>query len=568
MKCTLLLLAIIIAVAASGQTAGRYEVVIDEIMADPSPQVGLPNNEWIELKNTSLTAFNLQGWRIEDASGLSGPMPSFMLEPDSFVIVCAGSAAAALTAFGTTISVSSFPSLDNGGEQLLLRSSQNNIIHAVEYSSTWYQNELKSEGGWSLEMIDTKNPCSGSSNWKAGINSNGGTPGKINSVDGINTDETAPRLKQAFTIDSVTIRVVFDEPLDSASGAGILNYRFDNGISVVNAIAISPFFNQVELKLDKKMEPQKVYQLTATNIIDCKGNISPENRARAGIAEELSAKDVIINEILFNPRMNANDYVEIYNRSNKICDASKMYLANRNGSNAISSVKQLSATPFYIFPGDYFVATEDLSNLQLNYLVKDPGHVFIISSMPSLPDDNGYALLLNSQGEITDEVDYDKGWHFKLLDNDEGISLERVSADGSSQDGGNWHSAASTAGFGTPTYQNSQYKKEEEINAILTITPPVFSPDNDGRDDIANIQYQVEEPGFVANINIYDAMGRPVKYLVKNGILGIKGNWTWDGLDDKNNPLPVGTYIISAEIFNLQGKKRQFKKTIVLARQF
>ncbi|HEY9363808.1 MAG TPA: lamin tail domain-containing protein, partial [Chitinophagaceae bacterium] len=90
MKCTLLLLAIIIAVAASGQTAGRYEVVIDEIMADPSPQVGLPNNEWIELKNTSLTAFNLQGWRIEDASGLSGPMPSFMLEPDSFVIVCAG----------------------------------------------------------------------------------------------------------------------------------------------------------------------------------------------------------------------------------------------------------------------------------------------------------------------------------------------------------------------------------------------------------------------------------------------------------------------------------------------
>jgi Flagellar hook capping protein len=63
-------------------------------------------------------------------------------------------------------------------------------------------------------------------------------------------------------------------------------------------------------------------------------------------------------------------------------------------------------------------------------------------------------------------------------------------------------------------------------------------------------------------------MGRPVKYLVKNGILGIKGNWTWDGLDDKNNPLPVGTYIISAEIFNLQGKKRQFKKTIVLARQF
>ncbi|MGZ8516757.1 MAG: lamin tail domain-containing protein, partial [Chitinophagaceae bacterium] len=42
----------------------RYDVVIDEIMADPTPQIGLPNNEWLELKNTSSSAVNLQGWRI------------------------------------------------------------------------------------------------------------------------------------------------------------------------------------------------------------------------------------------------------------------------------------------------------------------------------------------------------------------------------------------------------------------------------------------------------------------------------------------------------------------------
>ena len=69
----------------------RYDVVIDEIMADQTPQIGLPSNEWLELKNVSVNPINLQNWRIGDASGQSGPMPNFVLQPDSFVIVCTGS---------------------------------------------------------------------------------------------------------------------------------------------------------------------------------------------------------------------------------------------------------------------------------------------------------------------------------------------------------------------------------------------------------------------------------------------------------------------------------------------
>src|SRR5688500_4956908 len=108
----------------------RYDVVIDEIMADPSPQLGLPANEWIELKNTSSSAVNLQGWRIADGSGQSGPMTNFILEPNSFVIICTGSAVAAMSAFGSAISVTSFPSLDNDGELLYLKSPTDQVIHA------------------------------------------------------------------------------------------------------------------------------------------------------------------------------------------------------------------------------------------------------------------------------------------------------------------------------------------------------------------------------------------------------------------------------------------------------
>lgn len=549
-------------------TQNRYDVVIDEIMADPAPQVGLPNNEWIELKNTTSSPVNLQNWRIGDATGQSGPMPNFILQPDSFVVVCTGSAVAALSVFGTTISVTSFPSLDNTGDQIFLKAANGSVIHAVGYSDTWYQNTLKANGGWTLEMIDTKSPCAGSNNWKASIDPIGGTPGKKNSIDAINTDQTPLSLLKTYTIDSLTIIAVFDKPVDSLPGATISNYNIDGGMSIASATTISPLFDRVQLKLYSKMSLKTVYNITVSNITDCIGNsIGANNHAKTGLAEDLAPSDMVINEILFNPRSNGYDYTEFYNRSNKIFDASKIYIANRNSSNAISSITALSSSPVLIFPGDYIVITQDAANLQGNYLVKYPENILEVSSLPSFPDDKGFVLLLNAQGNIVDEVDYSENWQFKLIDNDEGVALERIDPDGISQDPNNWHSAASSSGYGTPTYKNSQYKQPPGINATIEISPKVFSPDNDGRDDIAIVQYKVADPGYVANITIFDAAGRPVRSLVQNAILGSSGYWNWDGLDDKGRKLPVGPYVVYAEIFNLQGKKDKFKNTVVLARK-
>lgn len=546
----------------------RYDVVIDEIMVDPSPQVGLPANEWIELKNISSGPINLQGWRLVDGGGQSGAMPGFTLEPGSFVIICTGSAVTAMSAFGTVIPVTSFPSLDNDGELLFLKSSDGTIIHALSYSSSWYQNELKKEGGWTLEMIDTQNPCTGSNNWKASIHSTGGTPGIKNSLDGLNNDQTAPRLKNAFTKDNSTIVLVFDEPVDSLRGATISNYTMDGGISFISTETISPLFNQVELKTNTPFAETTAYTIIVNNVTDCKGNeIGSANKARIGLAVDATARECIINEILFNPRSNANDYAEFYNKSDKIFDAGKLYIANRGNNGAVSSIKQLSTTPFYIFPGDYIVVTEDAENLALNYLVKNADAVLTLSSLPSFPDDKGTVILLNQQGTIVDEISYSKDWHFKLIDNAEAVSLERIDPGGSSQNADNWHSAASTAGYGTPGYKNSQFKNQQSIAATIEVTPKVFSPDNDGFDDIATIQYKISEPGYVANITIFDAAGRPVRNLVRNGTLSTSGYWNWDGLDDKGLKLPVGTYILFTEIFNLQGKKNKFKNTVVLARK-
>ncbi len=555
----------IISIGAGAQIANRYDVVIDELFPDPTPQVGLPTSEFVELKNTSITAFNLSGWKLSDGTS-TATLPNFILQPDSFVIICATSAALSLATFGTALGVTNFPSLDNDADVISLRSSQNKIIHAVAYDVSWYKNELKKEGGWTLEMIDTKNPCSGFSNWKASTEIKGGTPGKKNSGDANNSDQSAPKLLRAFAMDSVSILVTFDEPLDSLKGATAANYSLSDAIGIPqSAITLSPVFDKVNLKLNTPLQRNKMYTITATNVADCAGiNIGNSNNTRVGISSASDSLDVVINEILFNPRPTGIDYVEIYNRSQKIIDLKQLFIANRISTNVVSSIRPLSAENFLFFPGDLLVITEDPLIVKSEYVTTNPGAFIQLSNLPSFSDDKGDVIILNAQGRIIDEVKYTDKWHFALISNTEGVALERIDYNAPSIQN-NFHSAATSVGYGTPGYKNSQYRIDTQAQGEITVTPEIFSPDNDGQDDFATISYAFPSPGYVTNITIFDASGRPVRYLQRNGLSGLKGSYRWDGLGEKLQKLPVGIYIIFSEIFNADGKKKMFKNIIVLA---
>jgi hypothetical protein len=212
------------------------------------------------------------------------------------------------------------------------------------------------------------------------------------------------------------------------------------------------------------------------------------------------------------------------------------------------------------------VLTEDTTAVENQYITANSGTFLQINSMPSLPNDKGNVIILNNQGNIIDEVKYSEKWHFALIHDSKGVSLERINYDAPSIQN-NFHSAATSVGYGTPGYKNSQYKQNEELRGDITVIPEIFSPDNDGLDDFVTINYNFPSPGYIANITVFDASGRPVRYLQKNALSGIKGYYRWDGLDEKNKKLSQGIYIIYTEVFNAEGKKRVFKHTVVLARR-
>ena len=190
-----------------------------------------------------------------------------------------------------------------------------------------------------------------------------------------------------------------------------------------------------------------------------------------------------------------------------------------------------------------------------------------INSMPSYNDDEGTVLILFKNDSILDEFKYNEDMHFKLLDG-EGVSLERVNYHKGTQDPSNWHSASELVGFATPAYKNSQFVEEGDLsNDPVYIEPYVFSPDNDGYDDYANIHYTFKSTGFVATVYIFDAKGRIVKELANNLLLSTEGTLVWDGLYADTRIAPAGTYLVYFKVFQLDGTVKLYKKTVVLAKR-
>ena len=154
--------------------------------------------------------------------------------------------------------------------------------------------------------------------------------------------------------------------------------------------------------------------------------------------------------------------------------------------------------------------------------------------------------------------------HFTLLDPD-GVSLERIDVNRPVNDRTNWHSAATDVGFGTPGLENSQQYLTQNMDGEVTTDPDIFSPDNDGHNDVLNINYRFTEIGNVGTITIYDTRGRVVRRLAENILLATEGTISWDGEQDDGRKARIGAYLIHFEVFNAEGKTADHKVSTVVA---
>lgn len=541
------------------------DVVINEIMADPSPVVGLPDAEFVELFNaTSDKTFDLGGWKFTDGTSTT-TLPAYALGPGQHVIITSSANSPLFASVANRVGVASLPSLNNDADNLALTAPDNTLIDAVSYALSWYRDSNKEGGGWTLEQINPFTPCSGASNWIASNAPIGGTPGSPNSVLDPTPDTTPPSLIGVQVVDETTVDLVFDEPMDAVS-LGAATYGITPTIAVSSALAVSGSDNRARLSLASNITVGVVYTITVSGATDCTGNaVGTINTGTFALPEPVAPGDLVINEVLYDPVGTGSDFVELYNRSQKTLSLAYLQMANETNG-AIANFRTIATEPVLLLPGEYILLTPNTTDIATSYPQSRTDR-FWQMTLPSYNNGAGSVVLLNASNTVLDLFRYDDDLHFTLVNKPEGYSLERVDPDRATGDPTNWHTASDVAGKATPGFQNSQLSRSPRPSGEMSIDPAIFSPDQDGYQDLLTITYRFEQPGFVGTIVIYDVAGRESRRLMENQLLGAEGAISWDGILDSGSKGRMGPYIVVMEAYDLAGNVETYRKTVTLAHQ-
>ena len=297
---------------------------------------------------------------------------------------------------------------------------------------------------------------------------------------------------------------------------------------------------------------------------DCPGNpIGSGNSATFALPEPVQVGDVVINEVMYDPVVGGTDFVELYNRSNKVLSLAGWKLANETDG-VIGNATVITTAAFIVMPGAYAVVAESVENIADQYPL---GHTdrFVEADMPSYNNGEGVVVLQDATGDTLDRFAYNDNLHFELLNSTDGVSLERVNPDRPASDNTNWHSAAEAVGYATPGYLNSQFSENPSPSGELTIEPSIFSPDNDGYQDLLTVAYKLDEPGFTGTMSVFDVAGREMVKLMDNELLGTSGSVSWNGIMESGDLARMGAYVVVFEAFDLQGNVERFRETVALA---
>ncbi|MGM0579592.1 MAG: lamin tail domain-containing protein [Bacteroidota bacterium] len=535
---------------------GFNDLIITEIMANPNADQQLPNRQYVEIYNPTDKLFSLTDLKLMDERD-TVELGLNYINAGEYLLLAPTSAQEDLSPYARVIGLSPWPNLNNRGDDLQLITDEA-IINQAFYRDSWYKENFKyDEGGWSLEMIDVRNPCLGISNWRASIADAQGTPGAENSVSEENIDQSGPEMEKAFAPKSTEVIAYFNEVID------ITEIR-RNQFSISPEIQIETVemldLSSVKLTLADELKVKVHYSLNAKNLTDCVGNLinSDANQVNFALAEPPQQGDVVLNEVLYDQKSGGADFIELLNISYKYINLSGWTIEGNSDENVI-----LENENVIIAPGQYLALTPDKESTIRDYPTSHNEENIVEANLPTLTNGEGIVRVVSDNKSLKEYLEYSDDMHLPFLRKVDGVSLERINPEAPINEADSWSSAASAVGYATPGKPNSQLTKENTSFGNIEANPKTFAHNQPGR-NFTLINYRLDDAGTKATVKIFDMKGTKVNTLANNETLSNTGFFRWDGVDSNGKKVRTGYYIIYFELFTAEGNTRVVKERVAV----
>ncbi|BDD08207.1 hypothetical protein FUAX_06390 [Fulvitalea axinellae] len=532
------------------------DLVFSEIMAS-SPSIGpLTGLRYVEVKNLTEHPVFLIGWRFSDKSK-SSIIPDAFIEPHGLLLLASVSHSDRLLGHGNAVGLKSFPTPNISGDELRLSNAEGTVIDRLVYQEKW----MKGFSGRSLERSADYWPCSEAKNWNPSQAGAGGTPGKNNSPGTQRPDNTKPKALTAHAIND-TAYITFDEEvfLDENTswilGPEITVREFSRSEAtpeIWKLIAEAPFETSTE------------YTLTFKNLKDCAGNTISEahNTVRFGSLEKARFGDLVINEILSDPKSGGKDFVEIQNLSDSYLNLAEIAVLKDSTDFSGIEFDPLIEYSAPIGPGEIVAFSEDPVIVKNHYPKSAEARIILSKKLPNFDADKGDVFLVNIlERKVIDHAKYGPEIRKAPLRDFKGVSYEKIRAERSGTDPENWFTASASAGYATPGLPNSQTRRNENTANRFEISPRALDPQPDGHDDFLSLRFSPEKSAWNVSITIFSSNGQPVRRIAENYSAGMENEWQWAGEGDSNNRLTPGPYIVYIEATNPDGDSFREKQTV------
>ncbi len=426
------------------------EITINEFMYDPANGF----SEFIELFNRTDSAFNLQNWTLNDNTGNRRAISdtSFILNPGAYLVLTPDST---LYEMNNSIPIldlgSRFPSLNNSTDAIVIRNQEGTLIDSLTYFSDWGGETI------SLERLSPDAPSIYRENWADSPSEDLATPGGPNQVE---PDKNPPQIQNISYPSSNSIRVYFDERVDSALAHDLDSYSLSPDISINKITEYAG--NSLTLVLGSSLTDGTIYTITVESQQDIFGNELELASVELEyvLISPATPRQVIVNEILYRrATAESEEFVELFNRSSQNFDLSGWTFSDATGSTLIPVGTQILSGEYLILTDSESFGTETADRPSKS--LKSFTSVYL-PGFPSLNDDEDAVVIKNKAGLVIDSLFYKETWG----GDQPGKSLERKDPESASNDASNWATNTSESGNSAGT-QSSVFQPDETAPEIV-----------------------------------------------------------------------------------------------------